>query len=329
MKASVVGTRPLLIFLLLPMAVAETHAADQPNRFAEAAQRLVDGINAEDYPAIQLQFTSEMAAALPLDQSKLFFASVIQNFGKIERLDPPRVAAASRATIRAHGARRDMEIALVLTEDNKIAGMTIRPAIPVPDKLTTRFDPPFEGQWFVVWGGDTPELNYHHESRAQRYAFDFIVHDEDGQSHRGDGSKNADFYAFGLPVLAPADGVVTDVITGVRDNSPGSMNPIFAGGNAVVIRHQENEVSVLAHFQQGSICVKPGERVKRGQVLGRCGNSGNSSEAHIHFHVQNTPILQDGTGLRCAFQKVTVTRDGKTEIREDYMPIKGDRVAPE
>ena len=329
MKTTVVRTLALPIVLLLLMVAVRTQAADQPNRFAEAAQRLVDAINAEDYPAIQLQFTPEMAAALPLEQSKVFFASVVQNFGRIERLEPPRVSAASRATIRAHGASRDMEIALVLTEDNKIAGMTIRPAIPVPDKLTTRFDPPFEGQWFVVWGGDTPELNYHHESRAQRFAFDFLVQDEDGQSHRGDGLKNEDYYAFGLPVLAPADGVVTDVITGVRDNIPGSMNPIFAGGNAVVIRHQENEVSVLAHFQQGSICVKPGERVRRGQVLGRCGNSGNSSEAHIHFHVQNTPILQDGTGLRCAFQKVAVTRDGKTEIRDDYSPIKGDVVAPE
>lgn len=107
------------------------------------------------------------------------------------------------------------------------------------------------------------------------------------------------------------------------------MNPTFAGGNAVIIRHAENEVSLLAHFQQGSIRVHRGERVKQGQVLGLCGNSGNSSEPHIHFHVQNTPIFPDATGLRCQFEKITVTRNGKNESRTNYSPIKGDIVRQE
>jgi murein DD-endopeptidase MepM/ murein hydrolase activator NlpD len=188
---------------------------------------------------------------------------------------------------------------------------------------------PFEGQWLVFWGGDSRELNHHHDSRHQRFAFDFVVVDEAGRTHQDEGRENKDYYAFGQPVLAPADGVVTDVITGVRDNTPGSMNPTFAGGNAVILMHREHEVSVLAHFQQGSIRVKCGDNVKRGQVLGLCGNSGNSSEPHIHFHVQNTPILQDGTGLRCVFEKVTVTRNAKSESRMSYSPVKGDIVRQE
>jgi len=163
----------------------------------------------------------------------------------------------------------------------------------------------------------------------ERFAFDFVVVDKEGRTHIGEGKENKDYYAFGQPVLAPADGVVTDVITGVRDNTPGSMNPSFAGGNTIVLMHAEHEVSVLGHFQQGSIRVKCGDKVKRGQALGLCGNSGNSSEPHIHFHVQNTPIIQDGTGLRCAFEETTVTRNGKTESRATYSPVKGDIVRHE
>jgi len=85
---------------------------------------------------------------------------------------------------------------------------------------------------------------------------------------------------------------------------------------------------VLAHFKRGSITVKPGDKVKRGQVLGQCGNSGNSSEPHIHYHLQHSPILQDGLGIKCVFEKVTLTKDGKTEPRENYSPVKGDVISP-
>ena len=72
----------------------------------------------------------------------------------------------------------------------------------------------------VFWGGDSAEQNHHHASRNQRFAFDFLVVDEAGRSFQSDGKENENYYAFGQPVLAPADGVVTDVITGVRDNTP-------------------------------------------------------------------------------------------------------------
>ncbi len=130
-------------------------------------------------------------------------------------------------------------------------------------------------------------------------------------------------------MLAPADGTVIEVIEGVRDNEPGSMNPYSAVGNCVLIEHRPDEISVLAHFQRGSIVVKTGDKVKRGQVLGRCGNSGNSSEPHIHFHLQHSPVLQDGLGIKCFFQKVLVTVDGKTETRTNYSAVKGDIISPE
>ena len=176
----------------------------------------------------------------------------------------------------------------------------------------------------VFWGGDTPELNQHHHVLNQRYAYDLIGADEKGRSYRGDRKRNEDFFAFGQEVSAPADGIVTDVMNGVRDNIPGSMNPYSALGNAVFIQHGENEVSVFAHLKQGSINIKSGDRINKGQIIGLCGNSGNSSEPHLHYHLQNTPIIQDGVGIKINFQKVGLVRNGQTEMKSKYSPIKGD-----
>jgi murein DD-endopeptidase MepM/ murein hydrolase activator NlpD len=118
------------------------------------------------------------------------------------------------------------------------------------------------------------------------------------------------------------------VIDGVRDNVPGSMNPLSALGNAVFIQHSKHEVSVLAHFKQGSINVKAGDTVTKGQVLGLCGNSGNSSEPHIHYHLQNTVVIQDATGIKCFLGEVVVEKEGVKSTRESYSPVKGDIISP-
>jgi hypothetical protein len=316
----------VVFFSLLLGTVGAVRAQENTERFEKVTQRLVQAINAQDYPAIRQDFSQAMLDDLTLEKSKQVFTSVVNQFGEIEKIGTPRVTAPNRAVVFAQCARMDMDITVVLDEHNKIDALWLTRAVPVPDRLVTSFHLPFKGRWLVVWGGDSRELNRHHDSHLERFAFDFVVVDEAGRFHQGEGKENKDYYAFGKPVLAPADGVVTDVITGVRDNTPGSMNPSFAGGNAVILRHRENEVSVLCHFQQESIRVKRGERVKQGQVLGFCGNSGMSSEPHIHFHVQNTPILQDGTGLRCVFEKITVTRNGKSKSRMGYSPVKGDIV---
>lgn len=318
-----------IYFSLLLSTAGTAIGQEGAERFEKVTRQLVEAINAQDYQAIRQDFNQAMLADLTPEKSKQFFSGLVSHFGKIEKLDPPRRTAPNQAVIYAHCAGKDLDITVVLDEANKIAGLTFLPAVPVPENVRTSLRLPFEGQWLVFWGGDSRELNHHYDSPQQRFAFDFLMVDEAGRSHRGEGRANEDFYAFGQPVLAPADGLVTDVITGVRDNKPGSMNPTFAGGNAVIIQHAENEVSVLAHFQQDSIRVKCGDQVKQGQVLGLCGNSGNSSEPHIHFHVQNTPILPDATGLRCVFDKITVRRDGKSDSKTGFSPIKGDLVRQE
>lgn len=148
--------------------------------------------------------------------------------------------------------------------------------------------------------------------------------DAEGKSARGDGRKNEDYFAYGKEIMAPAAAVVTDVIDGVRDNRPGSMNPYSALGNTVILRLAEDQYAVLAHLKPGSIRVNPGARVAAGDTLGLCGNSGNSSEAHLHFHLQQTPVVQDGMGIKSFFHSVKVERDGKTETLPEYSPVRGD-----
>lgn len=297
----------------------------------KVANRLVELINAGDYAGIQATFNKEMDAALPLEKSSPFFNGLTQQMGKIQKLGEPRpVGEAMVFPVRFEKGTFDME--LTLDSRGLIAGVLFKPPVatePAPEKQQTPLSLPFKGRWLVFWGGDTRELNQHHDVPNQRFAFDLLGVGEGGKTQQGDRTRNEDYYAFGREVLAPADGTVIEVIEGVRDNRPGSLNPYSAVGNCVVIRHREDEVSVLAHFKQGSIVVKAGDKVKRGQLLGQCGNSGNSSEPHIHYQLQNSPVLQDGLGIKCVFQKVVVTQDGKTETRTEFSPVKGEIISPE
>ena len=93
-----------------------------------------------------------------------------------------------------------------------------------------------------------------------------------------------------------------------------------------MIRGIRLEFAVLAHFKPYSIRVKPGDKVRRGQFLGLCGNSGNSSEPHLHFHLQNSATLQDGIGFTPILSNVRLTRLGKTSTQAEYTFLKGDRV---
>jgi len=317
--------------LLLSVALV---SAEEPStdRFGKVVNKMVKAINEADYAGIGKDFAQSMEDFFPLEKRKPFLENLSAQYGKIKELDKPRLAAPNQAIFVAHCERGKLDITVWLDEDDKIIGLLFlphKPDIPVPEKNETKLSLPFKGKWLVFWGGDTKELNQHHDTPNQRFAFDFLGVDEKGETRKGKDTTNEDYFAFGRQVLAPADGTVTDVINGVRDNVPGSMNPYSALGNAAFIQHSENEVSVLAHLKLDSIKVKVGDKVKKGQVIGLCGNSGNSSEPHLHYHLQNTPVIQDGTGIKCHFQTVILIDGGKKEPKVNYSPIKGGIVIAE
>ena len=321
---------PLAVTLMAVLAGPPTTAPAGPlARFEKVVHPMVKAINAGDYEALGRDFDETMTKLFPPAKSKPFFEGLKGRLGKIEKLDPGKLAPPGSAVFAARFERGVLDMKIFLDARGKVAGLLFLPHtadLPVADRKKTPMTLPVRGRWAVHWGGDTKELNYHRDVPSQRFAMDLLIRSEKGLSHKGDGLKNDDYYAFGKEILCPGDGVVTDVIRGIRDNAPGSMNPYSAMGNAVFIRHAKHEISVLAHFKLGSIKVKVGQKVAAGEVLGLCGNSGNSSEAHLHYHLMNTPIAQDATGIKCYFRNVTVETKGKTALKKQHSPVKGEVV---
>ena len=134
----------------------------------------------------------------------------------------------------------------------------------------------------------------------QTGSWSFVVK-RGGKRHRGNGRVNSEYYCFGLPIVAPAAGRIVWLSAGVHDNRPGQTNARQPIGNGVVLDHGAGEFSVMAHFQRDSLTVKLGQVVAAGDTLGRCGNSGKSTEPHLHYHLQDGPVPLEGDGLPAFF----------------------------
>jgi len=144
----------------------------------------------------------------------------------------------------------------------------------------------------------------HIDTNMTRYAYDFVVVDEQGKMYRNDGEKNEDWYGFGVPILASGAGVVVESSDGMDDNTKSkpfqpnmeavmqNLHVIF--GNYVVIDHQNGEYSIFAHMKKGSVLVKQGDRVKQGQKIGELGFSGDAFLAHLHYQVQSDAKYGEG-----------------------------------
>jgi hypothetical protein len=135
----------------------------------------------------------------------------------------------------------------------------------------------------VAWGGDSIETNYHAAVPDQRWAYDLMV-----EPYLTGSSDLEDYGCYGIPVVAPVSGLVVDAHDGEPDEPPAitSNNVLAPTGNHVFIQMDTGTYLIIAHLKQGSVRVKTGETVEEGQVIGECGNSGNTSEPHIHIHHQ-------------------------------------------
>jgi murein DD-endopeptidase MepM/ murein hydrolase activator NlpD len=137
---------------------------------------------------------------------------------------------------------------------------------------------------------------------AQRFATDWSRIGPDGLAYRGDPSNLANWSPYGADVLAVADAVVADTKDGIPDNNPASDTkavPIdlkTVGGNYLILDLRNGFFTFYAHLKPGSLRVKTGDRVRRGQVIASLGNSGNSDAPHLHFHVSdgNSPLGAEG-----------------------------------
>ncbi len=258
------------------------------------------------------KFSAEMQKALSLKDLTTFRSQISEQHGsEVELLSEEAVAVSGwqvcERIVRFDKSTGPIKIQWTLGPENIIGGFFIAPVpIEAPSnfldyKTRTHLSLPFDGEWFTFWGGRKIADNYHAAYSSQRFAADYLIM-KNGISYSGDGTKNENYYCFGLPILAPGAGTVLETENNVEDNIPGKMNPSQPMGNYVIIDHGNSEFSFLAHFKNGSIVVKPGDKVKSRQLLGSCGNSGNSSEAHLHYHMQNNASFNNGEGLPAQFQ---------------------------
>jgi urea transporter len=146
---------------------------------------------------------------------------------------------------------------------------------------------PVLGEWFVSQGHDGEVT--HRAEWAQ--AWDLVLTDEHGQPYEGKGHHLEDYLCYGKPVIAPADGHVVEVIDKVEDNLIGETNLEQNWGNSILIDHGYSLYSQVSHLRPGSLKVKKGDTVRKGQVLAQVGSSGRSPEPHLHFQLQATPYI--------------------------------------
>jgi murein DD-endopeptidase MepM/ murein hydrolase activator NlpD len=279
------------------------------------------------------RFSAGMKSAIGgADKLALFREQVAAQVGKEERVLDEKVTAAEGAqiylrTVKFSGAATPVDVQWTLTADGTVIGFFIRPKQQEAASRFLDYIPktplalPFAGTWRVAWGGRSLADNAHAFTVDQRFAYDFVIV-KDGTTHEGNGAKNEQYYAFGQPIEAPAAGKVVAVADGIDDNVPSEMNGGKPFGNFVVLDHGNGEFSVLAHLKKGSVAVKVGDEVAAGRRLGLCGNSGNSSEPHLHYHLQNTATPGQGEGLPAPF--VRYRAGGKEVLRGE--PTKGQAI---
>ncbi len=300
----------------------------------EHAQRLMAAVLSRDAALLTDWAGSGLSRQFPTAQAlEQFLAKANDNFGPELRLIDEALQPSKgglRYVRRAHVKHwaRGVEWELVLDGAGKlhaIAARTASSAAPSPHARRVPKTPlhlPVSGSWTVLWGGRSFEDNRHAAVPDMRYALDLWMV-EKGSTFTGDGTRNEQYACWGKPVLAPADAEVVAVVDGVVDNEPNRIHSFESlYGNVVVLRHAADEFSLLAHLRNGSIVVQPGQRVAAFEPVGRTGNSGLSTEPHVHFQLMDGPDWRTAHGLPLVLRDFV--RNGVAQPKGE--PKRGDVV---
>ncbi|HZS61846.1 MAG TPA: M23 family metallopeptidase [Gemmatimonadaceae bacterium] len=178
-----------------------------------------------------------------------------------------------------------------------------------------------------------------HAAIAQRFAIDWVRLHDNGKTFQGDSLDNKNYLAYGSNALAVADGIVVETKDSIPQNVPGENSravPITletVAGNHIVLDIGNGHYALYAHLQPGSLRVKRGDHVRRAQVLGLVGNTGNSTEPHLHFHIMDGPSPLGSEGLPYALPSFQVVshgwkqlQAGVSEAHHDEIPLEDEVV---
>jgi murein DD-endopeptidase len=181
--------------------------------------------------------------------------------------------------------------------------------------------PPFNGGIWVA--GDGPANNSNHRRSIlaidghiyspERFAIDWVKVGPNGDSRHDGATKNENWWGWGEPVLAVAEGNITEAVDEFPDNAPRVLPPVTLDnitGNHIILQIAENRFVTYAHLQKGSIKVRPGDHVHRGDVLALLGNSGNTTGAHLHLQVTYSNSVLQSEGVPFVFADFTYLGPG-------------------
>lgn len=211
-----------------------------------------------------------------------------------------------------------------------ILGDSLFPQLSGKDAIAV--NSPFTLESYMFHAGHNTLVNYHVAHSSQKHAFDMVLVHEGGRENNDDSSKALKDYAcFGAPLIAPVAGEIVNVVSDMIDQTIGGKQvPGKPEGNHVIIKMDDTHYAVLAHMKQNSAVVSIGDSVAVGQKLGECGNSGNTSEPHLHFQVQSKPDLfdKDSYTYPVKFNNTARIRRGKRVQKNGLFYIRNDRMVP-
>jgi hypothetical protein len=216
------------------------------------------------------------------------------------------------------------------------------PASTVDRKPVVVIGAPLAGEYWVAANGPSNTSGHRRalielDGRgyiSQRFAIDWVELYPDGKTYQGDPADNKNYRAYGAEIHSVADGVVTEVKDGIPQNVPGANSravPVTLetiGGNHVIMKIGDGLFAFYAHIQPGSLRVKVGDRVHRGQVIGLVGNTGNSTEPHLHFHICNASSMLACEGLPYAFASFEAQGVGEVEAADKIWKPSESHAAP-
>jgi len=316
-----INIRMKKVFFILLLVSTVTFSQEKEN-YTKVVSEFQSFYNDGNYKAIYSMFNYDMKKALPYSKTIAFFTDLKNKLGNISNIEFNKLKEITHI-YKTTFSSEVRDVTFYLDGNNKIGGLLVTYHKPkdlkVIERNTTKMKLPFNEEWYVFWGGTIEAQNYHLAYENQQYAYDILMV-KDGASFSGDSTKNESYFVFGKEIIAPCDATVVKVITGVKDNIPGELNPEQLTGNTVVLKTSNKEYILFAHLKENSIAVREGQFIRQGGLLGQCGNSGNTTEPHLHLSLQNTVDMNIATGGKIFFDKILVNG----ELQQDYLPVKGD-----
>jgi|GEM_PF-2441344 len=315
--------------LLLSLIFAVSAFAQAVDPLTDILDSVKDGYNKADSGLYSKYFNDAYRATQEDGMLLSFFKNAAIGWGKLKAFGTPQRSAGGHVTVPATFDKADTLLLLELDKDNKVAALTFKEmqnvdfANPLLASVFFRF--PLNGIWKVAEGGVTKEQNAHHDSKDEAFAMDFIRLTDEKTAPSADSAKSyADDPTYGQEILCPVAGTVGQILDGISENAPGSVNAMAPNGNVLAVRYGPEEFALFSHLKGGSFKIRAGYACKPGQPLALSGVSGNVSRPIVTFNVSNNIAGQKGKSIKFGFACVEVF-DGKTwTSKSNYSPVKGD-----